>query len=600
MSAAGPPAKRPSAPAPPVTHPPRRLDTCVVPFLLAEPTSAVQSVFDALKLVLRQKNDPRSSLFKPTSRAPPPPMENTHVFVQEKYDGHRQHVSIASDGSVSVHGKQTAELETVADSFLETLRAELALLPRPCLLDGEILAWDASGHVSLDYVKPARGGTHRRYAVVLFDITCAQVETADYETRHSLLEGIMGSSPGPMGDAQRVSLSRHVIVAPNLATWTPATSPQDCAELGRRAIEAGLEGLVLRGAQQRWAARAPGSTARVPPFVALKLKPDHLAHHSCTLLAVGVSNQWKLVLWLTGANRLVGKADLLVDATDVNRDLWQNTEFSRGFLDGSWTPPGAREPAAPAGVGNPPRIWFKQAFPVQVLCDWRLVPSGVKFARVVGRGKPSDVPASYTELAAQLHASALAAFTALPTPPQPPQAVAGRSPAEMEARRVLEMAARPPLPRLLEQSLEQLKLLAAQRYLTKSGTKAELIRRLFDSRWPKLKVMLDDRPESVIVEQVVALARQLGVVAEKGEPLEWELIRQRGGKCVDWEGDATGKPDVLVTDAADPVAERAEWGLDEKTRVVPFRWLQAWTQQDVPLPDTYEQAARVGEGARQG
>ncbi len=64
----------------------------------------------------------------------------------------------------------------------------------------------------------------------------------------------------------------------------------------------------------------------------------------------------------------------------------------------------------------------------------------------------------------------------------------------MEARRVLEMASRPPLPRLLEQSLEQLKQLAAQRYLTKSGTKAELIRRLFASRWPNLKVMLDEPP----------------------------------------------------------------------------------------------------------
>jgi len=120
MSAAGPPAKRPSATMPTVTHPPRRLDTCVVPFMLAEPTTAVRSVFDALKLALRQKGDPRSSMFKPAARAPPPPMLNTHVYVQEKFDGHRQLVSVASDGSVSVQGKETAELETVADSFLET------------------------------------------------------------------------------------------------------------------------------------------------------------------------------------------------------------------------------------------------------------------------------------------------------------------------------------------------------------------------------------------------------------------------------------------------------------------------------------------------
>jgi len=585
MSAAGPPAKRPSAPTPPVTHPPRQLNTCVVPFLLAEPTSAVRSVFDALKLVLRQKNDPRSSFFNPRARAPPPPMANTHIYVQEKYDGHRQHVSVASDGSISVHGKETAELELVAESFLETLRAELAQLPRPCLLDGEILAWDASGHVSLDLVKPARGGTHRRWALVIFDITCAQVETANYETRHALLEGVLGSTPGPLDDAQRVSLNRHVLVAPNLATWTPATSPQECAEVGRRAIEAGLEGLVLRGVQQLWAARAPGSTARVPPYVGMKLKPDHLAHHSCTLHAVGVSNQWKLMLWQNGASRIVGKADLLTTATDVNQELWQTTDAD------AWTPPRGVKESVPSA-----RIWFKQPFPVQVLCDWRLVPSGVKFARVVGRGKTSDVPASYAELAAQLRASALAAFTAPPRPPRPLQAVAGRSPAEMEARRVLEMAARPPLPRLLEQSLDQLKQLAAQRYLTKSGTKAELIRRLFDSRWPKLKVMLDEREESSVVAQAAALARQLGIVSEAGEPMEWALIRQRGGTCVDWEGDVTGAPDVLVTDASDPVAERAAWGLDEKTRVVPFSWLRAWCMQDVDLPDSYDEAARVDEG----
>ncbi len=216
----------------------------------------MRSVFDALKLVLRHKNDPRSSFFNPRARAPPPPIANTHIYVQEKYDGHRQHVSIAADGSVSVHGKETAELETVADSFLETLRAELAQLPRPCLLDGEILAWDATGHVSLDLVKPARGGTHRRWAVVLFDITCSQVETADYESRHALLEAVLGSTPGPLNDAQRLSLNRHVLVASTLATWTTATTPQACADVGRLAIEAGLEGLVLHPTQ--WALGFPG------------------------------------------------------------------------------------------------------------------------------------------------------------------------------------------------------------------------------------------------------------------------------------------------------------------------------------------------------
>lgn len=94
----------------------------------------------------------------------------------------------------------------------------------------------------------------------------------------------------------------------------------------------------------------------------------------------------------------------------------------------------------------------------------------------------------------------------------------------------VEMAARPPLPRLLEQSLDQLKQLAAQRFLSKSGPKAELIRRLFESRWPKLRVMLDEREESSIGMQAVSLARQLGILSgEDGGSLEWALITLRGG-----------------------------------------------------------------------
>jgi hypothetical protein len=51
---------------------------------------------------------------------------------------------------------------------------------------------DATGHFhtvqsSLD---PARGGTRRRWALARFDVTCAQVETADDEARHALLEGV--------------------------------------------------------------------------------------------------------------------------------------------------------------------------------------------------------------------------------------------------------------------------------------------------------------------------------------------------------------------------------------------------------------------------
>ena len=112
--------------------------------------------------------------------------------------------------------------------------------------------------------------------------------------------------------------------------------------------------------------------------------------------------------------------------------------------------------------------------------------------------------------------------------------------------------------------------------------------------------MLDEREDSSIVGQAVSLARQLGILSEDGGSLEWALITQRGGSCVDWEGDKNGAPDVLVTDADDPVAERAEWGLGENTRVVPFSWLRAWCMQDVELPDSYDEAARVGEGARQG
>ena len=563
-----------------------------VPFQLAEPSSSARSIFDVLKAALRQVDDPRSSAYKQRKRAAPPPA-NERVFVQEKFDGHRQLVSVTADGVISVHGKEQAELETVGASFLEDLAAELAALPQPCLLDAELVGWDEAGTVSLDLVKPSRGGRHRRWALVVFDITCAQVATADYETRHALLEGVLGMTAGPLTDAARVTLERHVMVAPLLATWTPTTPPEECAALGRMAIEAGLEGLVLRGAQQPWTTRPPGSASRAPAYVGIKLKPDHLTRSMCTLLAVGVSNQWKLILWMQGAARIAGKADLLVSANDVNHTLWHSNEFAHTFLDGAWTPPGAAEPGPPSGVGTAPRVWFKRPFAVNVLCDWRLVSAGLKFGRVTGLGTETDVvPTSFVGLAAQLKERALAAFTALPRPPTLTYA-SGRSPQEVAARRERFLRDRAPLPRLADLTLDQLKQIAEERQLTKGGTKAVLIRRLFESRWPVLRVMLDEAGGSTTYERTEALASVLGVVPDDRESLVWALMRQRGGSFVDWEGDDNGPPDVLVTDAVDPAGVRDSWGLGPETKLVPFTWLQSWVQQDIDLPDTYADATAL-------
>ena len=592
-ASAGPPrpAKRPSSSEQTARVQPPASPLNVVPFQLAEPSSSARSIFDALKAALRHADDPRASAYKQRKRAAPP-LANQRVFVQEKYDGHRQLVGVSADGTVSVHGKEQAEQETVGASFLDDLETELAALPRPCLLDAELVGWDEAGAVSLDLVKPSRGGRHRRWALVLFDITCAQVANADYETRHAMLEGVLGATDGPLTDAGRVALERHVMVAPLLATWTPATTPEECAVLGRMAIEAGLEGLVLRGAQQQWTARPPGSASRVPAYVGIKLKPDHLTRSMCTLLAVGVSNQWKLILWMQGAARIAGKADLLVSANDVNDKLWHSADFAHAFLDGTWTPPGAAAPGPPSGVGTAPRVWFKVPFAVDVLCDWRLVSAGVKFGRVTGLGSEADVPTSFDGLAAQLTERALAAFTALPRPPAIAYAP-GRSPEEVAARRERFLRDRAPLPRLADLSLEDLKLIAEERQLTKSGTKAVLVRRLFESRWPVLRVMLDEAGGSTAYEQAATLAGALGIVPEDGEPLVWALMKQRGGTSVDWEGDENGPPDVMVTDAADPAGERDSWGLGTETKLAPFAWLQAWVQQDIDLPDTYAGAATL-------
>ena len=163
----------------------------------------------------------------------------------------------------------------------------------------------------------------------------------------------------------------------------------------------------------------------------------------------------------------------------------------------------------------------------------------------------------------------------------------------MAARRERFLRDRAPLPRLADLSLEDLKLIAEERQLTKSGTKAVLVRRLFESRWPVLRVMLDEAGGSIVYEQAATLAGALGIVPEDGEPLVWALMKQRGGTSVDWEGDENGPPDVMVTDAADPAGERDSWGLGTETKLVPFAWLQAWVQQDIDLPDTYAGAATL-------
>lgn len=105
-ASAGPPrsAKRPSSSEQTarVQPPPSPLN--VVPFQLAEPASSARSIFDVLKAALRHADDPRASAAAQRKRAAPP-LANQRVFVQEKFDGHRQLVGVSADGTVSVHGK---------------------------------------------------------------------------------------------------------------------------------------------------------------------------------------------------------------------------------------------------------------------------------------------------------------------------------------------------------------------------------------------------------------------------------------------------------------------------------------------------------------
>ena len=93
--------------------------------------------------------------------------------------------------------------------------------------------------------------------------------------------------------------------------------------------------------------------------------------------------------------------------------------------------------------------------------------------------------------------------------------------------------------------------------------------------------------------------RRAAVHALRGTALSQRAVdvsspRSRGGN---------GKPDVMVTDAADLVAERAEWGLDEnKGSAVQLaasvvHAAACTVLQDFELPNTYDEAARVGEGA---
>lgn len=385
-----------------------------VPFKLAQPRRGVRSIWDALRGRVPSKPKPQTNCCFDMLNG-----GEQSVFVQQKFDGHRQLVSFRrAGGKLTVHNKEDTDTSFVNAEALGDIQQALASLIDDSaefegfVLDTELVALDERGNedlYSVAKVKKAhmgpREGARPNFELVVFDISRRDLDQAPYRSRYDYLTRFLTHSgrhakPGAdavAGPAQpRVERNRVCLVR-NLAEWTKSTTPEECAALGANAVDSHMEGLVFRGTRAPFASRRPGSSRRKHASVGMKVKPEHLVGFGdgiATLLACGVSRSFQLIVAApTGAPpstteghlfggvklRFVGKAQP-VESTPAVPPIWFGDRscvqpFTHGADRGVVYPPNRPHGWTEFGSKNgkqEAQVWFDPPFAVRVKCDYRL------------------------------------------------------------------------------------------------------------------------------------------------------------------------------------------------------------------------------------
>jgi DNA ligase-1 len=324
---------------------------------------------ETLRLVAAGRlGEARLRLFHPIGFMLASPVENAeeaftyfdHAAVEDKYDGIRAQAHIAP-GKPGVR-LFSRSLDEVTESFPE-LVAPLGAFAETLVLDGEIVAWDATEHRALPFSELQKRLGRKKVsesiqrevpvAYVVFDVLYAGDELVidrPLRGRGTVLDRVFAAARRPVtagttGVQGRLRFVTAAEARPDASTTPPvqvirapvaaADSPQHLAEMFEKARERGNEGLMIKDLESPY---TPGRRGRSW----LKLKRE-LATLDVVVTAVewGHGKRANVLSDYTFAVRdgdkllNVGKAySGLTDAEIAEMTMWflEHTLADRGFV----------------------------------------------------------------------------------------------------------------------------------------------------------------------------------------------------------------------------------------------------------------------------
>jgi len=285
------------------------------------------------------------------------------VSVEDKYDGIRAQAHV-SEGEVKLFSRTRDE---ITESFPE-LPDALAGLREDAILDGEIVAWDASGRARPFSVLQQRLGRKKvseamlreiSVAYLVFDVLCADGELLidrPLRERARILDELLAeknlnhrghrgtqAKAGSQGrltfEEQEESSAVNIIIR---APVFRASSPEELEKLFAAAQARGNEGLMIKDLESAY---LPGKRGKSW----LKMKRE-LATLDVVVTAVeyghgrrvGVLSDYTFGVWDTNKDRLVNIGKAYSGLTDV-----EISEMTKWFLDHTIEDQGFRRTVEP-------------------------------------------------------------------------------------------------------------------------------------------------------------------------------------------------------------------------------------------------------------